>query len=166
MPDVFLCVMGAFEDCSRGDKREVERTLKSVSIALLGACPGECSPAGAEDCTTNVIEKACTEIVTSTTGDPCTLLVREFYQYEHCVTFNTGVCTDDEKVTVNTTVSLIKREIDLLCNDSQPTTTEQPPVTSMAPVTRTTRAPATTGECDAFCFRVSSSRSQKIVAKK
>ena len=136
VPDVFLCIMDSVEECCQGDKDQIDDTLKSVTTALLHACPGECSPAGAADCTTDIIENSCTEIVTSASGDPCALLIKEYFKYEHCITFNTGVCTEEEKISTNTTVSLIKREIDLMCNDTM-SSTLQPPVT--APTTRRPR---------------------------
>ena len=129
VPDVFLCIMDSVEECCQGDKDQIDDTLKSVTTALLHACPGECSPAGAADCTTDIIENSCTELVTSASGDPCTLLIKEYFKYEHCITFNTGVCTEDEKISTNTTVSLIKREINLMCNDTM-SSTLQPPVTA------------------------------------
>ena len=152
IPDVFLCIMDSVEECCHGDKDQIDDTLKSVTTALLHACPGECSPAGAADCTTDVIVNSCTEIVTSASGDPCTLLIKEYFKYEHCITFNTGVCTEDEKVSTNTTVSLIKREIDLMCNNTA-STTLRPPVTTPRgprpthnPVHPSTRPTATTGK--------------------
>ena len=151
VPDVFLCIMDSVDECCQGDKDQIDDTLKSVTTALLHACPGECSPAGAADCTTNIIENSCTEIVTSASGDPCTLLIKEYFKYEHCITFNTGVCTEEEKVSTNTTVSLIKREIDLMCNDTM-SSTLRPPVTTQRPrpthnpVTPSTRPTATTGK--------------------
>lgn len=128
VPDVFLCVMNSIEDCYEANQQQVHGTLQSVSTALLHACPGQCSPAGASDCTRSVIENACEQIVTAASGNRCTLVTKEFYKYEHCITFNTGVCTQEEKFSVNATVSLIKKEVDLICNESM-VTTERPPVT-------------------------------------
>ncbi len=89
-PHVFLCVMDSLEDCCQGDEQQIQNTLKSVSTALLHACPGTCAPSSAADCTSDVIQDVCEKIVTSTSGDICTVMVREYYKYEHCITFNTG----------------------------------------------------------------------------
>ncbi len=82
--------MDSVEDCCQGDEQQIQSTLKSVSTALLHACPGECEPKNAADCTSDVIQDVCEKIVTSTSGDICTVMIREFYKYEHCITFNTG----------------------------------------------------------------------------
>ncbi len=48
-----------------------------------------------------------------------------------------GMCESDQKVSVNATVSLIKREIDVICNDTSPSTSVRPP-TEGPPTTVTT----------------------------
>ncbi len=55
-----------------------------------------------------------------------------------------GMCESDQKVSVNATVSLIKREIDVTCNDTI-STSVRPPTERPSPTTteQTTRSAST-----------------------